>query len=290
MTYSPKPYVAPALIGNLKQLLLLPCTIPPSAYIETGIPEAISMFETLILGQMEHEVKHALGGSLRHQLQTAAAEAQEGTPAFGQGTNKLIFDVSGLAGSAFMYLYFASVVSHGLTRWTSQILKMTKCPGMPSSFTGFSRSPYGAVFGPGQRRNLCFDWINDNPNPLVPPGLVPAVTVGGGRTGLVICSAQAQDINGRPCPLTTSLENLTTGEVLQTSTGAENSNGTYQHSTIMMTLPNPTATIMHYGVYGVTQPNLPTDQAFPRSGYLMCTSYKGIEENVTPGMRGSDDG
>lgn len=273
-----KPYVPPTLIGNLKTLFAMPCAIPPSVYIETGLTEVMSLFTTVAMAETEHEVREAIGGSLRHQIQTAAQEASSSAPAFGAGTNKMIFEISSLAGKAFMYLFFASIAEQGLFNWTSALLKMYKCPGTYNQWINSSHQPYGVVAGDGFS-NKAFDWMNDSDVNLSGPAFAPGVVVKPGHTGVVLMSAKAKDLNLIPCPLELQLMNIATGEVLASNTGQPDASGGYYHSTIMGKVPNPTAVPMNVGMYGKATAGIPDNEALSDGGFCMCFQYQGIDES-----------
>ena len=276
MTQLPRP----TLIGNAKTIFAMPCAIPQMLYIETFVPALMRAVQTIAIPDMKAAYHYAFGQSVQCSIKGQIMAENEGDPGLGQSGQKFLFKFAEYADRAVWWAFVFSVVEQGLMDWSTQLIKMAKCPDSFKPNTASSTEPYGAIFGDNDN-NSCYEWINANPISVFGPAFAPGLEIPPGYTGLIFCSALSQDANGVPVPTTLNLRDQDNGDLIQTDTGTHwlpkgwGIVGGFSKSMIFQRFPNFGGTTRRIAMHAKSIAGLPTNQAFPTQGSCFLALYPG---------------
>lgn len=274
MPTKPKPFLGFQTLGNIKQLVMMPCTNPPSLYVEAAVESTIETLWTLVHPDLKESYHITQGESFVCSFKKAILEAADEAPSVTDELRQFIFQVAEWADKTIWYLFVADVVADGVYNWSSNVLRMSACNGNPPPGFFSSHDPYGSVGSNPGDMFAAFDWFNDSQAPGVPPASPPAVQIGPGHTGVLTCAAQCQDPSHNvplPTTITTAFTDDLEPLIVETSNfvpGAQG--GHYTTPIIHQVIENTTDSLRTLMCFG-QGPTVAGTHGYPPYQGFLCT-------------------
>lgn len=257
-------------IGNVVDILNMPCAITPQMAIRTAVPailEALWSFESPDPKHLFHKLR---GHSLLCDIKGGLMDTHLIPPPEDEPLVRFLFKSAEWLDRLTWYMFVASVVGDALFDWTSNLLKVSGCVAKsPFGYNG--DTPFGACSDDGRLATL-FEWFNSGPAPG--PTCGSSLFVPPGWKWIAYVQAQGQDENSVPCALNISLENFTVPSIYDYSPALPKAGGAGYHFTQAWGQGVNNGNVAHtIGFRGSSDGPKPSRQVFPKSGSIYMDTY-----------------
>lgn len=197
-------------VGGLTKLYHVPCSVPPSLWLETSIPAIVNAVWTVLSPDLKEAYHIAVGQSLVCSLKSEIREATElGGGELGEAT-RFLFRAAEWADLAVWWLFLASVGADGFLDWTSMAYELAGCTG-PSGAQD-SDNPQGGTTDNTDIENANgFSWLTNDP---FKPAFAMNVFVEPNQSYGLFWSCSGQDVAGNRIPMTVITYELGTGIII----------------------------------------------------------------------------
>jgi hypothetical protein len=270
MPHTPGPAPQESSIGQIFRILSIPCSAPPSLWVQTAIPELLRGFYSILQPDLKEQYHRTFGQSLVCSLKQEIAEAREAEGKSATKATRFLFTAAEWADMTFWYAFLASIAVEGIADWTSQVYKIEGCIPDPNRNSNTGRDPIGAVFDRGNWDNNAFVWRTDNPDD---PEIDPQLVLEPGQRGVLAVHTSGEDLAGISVPLSLRIQNTTTGTIYEEFTPSVVHDGKFEPSQIFRRVKNTSSFEQKWQIRGTCFDELPDGECFPSQGG-MCTVHK----------------
>jgi hypothetical protein len=182
-------------VGKIKRVLVTPCALTPTMWVEAAVPALLQAFWTFESPDFKSVIHKTTGASWLCSLKGTLNEVRKETGSVpGPGT-RAAFKFIEWVDLASWWLFIADIGVHGLINWQSALMHMHNCQNTPYGSQGFGEFPVDGGVADG-RWNYGPKWFSaPGPNPTTAG---PLINIPPGKSGFIAGQETLSPVTGGP--------------------------------------------------------------------------------------------